>query len=519
VRISSVPFPPQVRGSLEERLGKGRRELRGAYRGTRERAEPNTRAVVIGGGIAGVSAACVLAERGVSVVLLERSDRLGGRLAASAGPEGTPALRVAPVTTFPRHYYNARALLRRVDPELVTLRALEDCVVLGPDGAGESFADLPVSAPLNALALIRRTPSVSLGDLRKLSTERTRQMLLFDPQKHAAQHDAMTAARVLDEVGLTPRAQQMLLRVFVHAGASEPAALSDSELLASFQFQFLGNPEGLIADVLEEPASDALFLPMERYLKSLGVEIRLGTTATEVGRDRGDRVRVTTHHGEQLEASGLVLAQHVEGVRALVRASPDLGGDATFARAIDDLGGGGTYAMWRLSLDRPLEEARAPFVRVAGMGCLDAIAIHDRLEGESRRHALRTGGAIVQLQAFAIPESRADDALKSELLAALHTLYPETKEGKVLSEQLVRRADAPSFAPGSLAARPRVATPYGNITLAGDYVKLPFPSALLERATASGFLAANLLLDRWDVRGEALYTIPPRGLVGSLIGR
>ncbi len=519
MRISSVPHPPQVRGSLEDRLGRNRRELRGAYRGTRERAEPNTRVVVIGGGIAGLSAACVLAERGVSVILLERADRLGGRLATVSSPDTAAAMRVAPVTTFPRHYYNARALLRRVDPELVTLRGLDDCVVLGPDGTSESFANLPSSAPLNALALIRRTPSVSLGDLRKLSTERTRQMLLFDGQKHAAQHDGATAARFLEEVGLTPRAQQMLLRVFMHSGANEPTALSASEMLASFQFQFLGNPEGMLADVLEEPASDALFAPMERYLRGLGVEIRLDTTAIEVGRDRGDRVHVKLADGTQIEASGLVLAQHVEGLRDLVRASSDLGDDPAFARAIEELGCGGTCAMWRLWLDRPLEESRKPYVRVANLGCLDAISLHDRFEGEARRHALRTGEAIVQLQAFAVPEARTDDALKGELLASLHALYPETKNAKIVRETLVRRSDGPSFAPGSFATRPRVATPYGNITLAGDYVKLPFPSALMERATASGFLAANLLLDRWDVRGEALYTIPPRGLVGSLISR
>lgn len=519
MRVSSVPHPPQIRGSLEDRLGRGRRELRGAYRGTRERAEPNTRVVVIGGGVAGLAAACVLAERGVSVVLLERSDRLGGRLATMSAADTAPALRVAAVTTIPRHYYNARALLRRVDPELVTLRGLDDCLVLGPDGARESFADLPSSAPLNALAWVRRTPSISLGDLRKLSTERTRQLLLFDPQKHASQHDGTTAARFLEEIGLTTHAREMLFRPFLSAGASEASAVSASEMLASFHFQFLGNPEGMIADVLEEPATDALFAPIERYLVGLGVEIRLGTMATEVARDRGDRVRVTTDTGETIEASGLVLAQHVEGVRELVRASPDLGGDATFARAIDELGTGAGYAVWRLSLDRRLEESRKPYVRVADLGCLDVIALHERFEGESRRHALRTGGAIVQLQAFAVPTSRSDEALKRELLASLHALYPETKAAKILSEELVRRADAPSFAPGSHAMRPRVATPYGNIALAGDYVKLPFPSALLERAVASGFLAANLLLDRWDVRGEALYTIPPRGFVGSLIAR
>lgn len=518
VRISSVPLPPQVRGSLEDRLGRSRRELRGSYRGTRERAEPGTRVVVIGGGIAGLSAACVLAERGVSVTVLEKSELLGGRM-ATVPCAADRALHVAPVHAFHRHYYNVRALLRRIDPELVTLRGLEDYLVLGPDGAEESFADLPTSAPLNAMALVRRSPFVSLADLRKLSTERTRQMLLFDPQKHALQHDGLTAARFLEETGLPPRAREMMFRVFTHAVFNDDASLSASEMLASLHFHFLGNPEGMLFDVLEEPASDALFAPMERYLRALDVEIRTGTTATQITRDRGDRVRVTTSAGETLEASGLVLAQHVRGVRELVHASPDLASDAGFARAIVELAEGASYVMWRLFLDRPLDDARKPYVRVADLGSLDAISLHDRFEGESRRYALRTGGAVVQLQAFGVPETRTDDELRAELLATLHLLYAETKGAKILHDELVRRRDCPAFAPGSHATRPRVATPYGNIALAGDYVKLPFPSALMERAAASGFLAANLLLDRWDVRGEALYTIPSRGFVSGLIGR
>jgi carotenoid phi-ring synthase / carotenoid chi-ring synthase len=39
----------------------------------------------------------------------------------------------------------------------------------------------------------------------------------------------------------------------------------------------------------------------------------------------------------------------------------------------------------------------------------------------------------------------------------------------------------------------------------------------MERATASGLMAANMLLDRWDVRGEAIYMIPPRGFMSSMI--
>ena len=45
-------------------------------------------AIVVGGGIAGISAAIVLAERGVGVTVVESNDHLGGRL--GAWPEALP---------------------------------------------------------------------------------------------------------------------------------------------------------------------------------------------------------------------------------------------------------------------------------------------------------------------------------------------------------------------------------------------------------------------------------------------
>jgi isorenieratene synthase len=38
----------------------------------------------------------------------------------------------------------------------------------------------------------------------------------------------------------------------------------------------------------------------------------------------------------------------------------------------------------------------------------------------------------------------------------------------------------------------------------------------MERATASGFLAAGRLLDRWDVRPEPVWSVPERGLLAPV---
>ena len=54
-------------------------------------------------------------------------------------------------------------------------------------------------------------------------------------------------------------------------------------------------------------------------------------------------------------------------------------------------------------------------------------------------------------------------------------------------------------------------TPTDRLTLAGDFVHLDFPAALMEKAAASGLLAANRLLARWEVVPEPLWSVPRYG--------
>lgn len=514
---ASLPPPPPPRGTLADRLGTSRRELRGAFRGTREQADSGTRTTVVGGGIAGLSAALVLAERGVRVTLLEKGLQLGGRLASYPErlPSGDTFQMERGFPAFYRHYYNLRGVLRRVDPDLTILRPLADYPVLGPDGARESFAGLPTSAPLNLLSLLRRTPFVSLGDLRKIDPEAVRAMVSFDPQKSYARFDTESARAYLDRLNLPQKAREMLFRVFCHSVFHGEETVSAAEMLSMLHFYFLGNPEGMSFDVLEEPTGDVLFAPLARILASYGVDVRLGESALEVTRERGDRLRVKTSTGE-LESEGLVLATEVRALKALYDASPQLAEDPTFAATMTALASAAPYVTFRLFYGQPANDARAPFASIAGHGALDSITLYDRFEGESRRYALRTGGSVVQLQAFGLDPERDDASIRVELKSTLARLYPELEGQEPLHEVYLRGSEGPSFAPGSGSTRARVATPYGNIAIAGDHVKVPFPSALMERAASSGIMAANALLDRWDVRGEVLYTIPPRGFIASL---
>lgn len=502
--------------SILDNFGFGRREVRGATRGTRDKADEDTRVVIVGGGLAGVAAACVLAEKGVEVTLLEKERYLGGRVGAwtETLPDGTRYEMERGFHGFFRQYYNLRNLLRRVDPGLERLRPLEDYPILGPDGSTESFSGLPKTPPLNLMSLLRRTQFVKLKDLREVDKTRAQLMLRFDPTKTYAEHDGTTAREYLDSLHFPERGRQMLFDVFSHSFFNPEDGMSAAEMLMMFHFYFLGNPEGLVFDVLDEPFSDALWKPFERYLGSLGVDVRFGTSVERVEHAKGVRWRAVAG-SEVFEGDGLVLAVTVPALQGIVAASPDLRVDAELEQSVAQLGVTKPFAVWRLFLDTPASEARFPFAGTAGLGLIDNISLYERFEGESRRWAMRTGGSVVELHAYACPHSD-EAAIKEDLLRGLHTVYPELRDAKVLHDTWLFREDCPSFGPGSHQVRPRVSTPYGSVVMAGDFVKLPFPTALMERAAASGMLAANHLLDRWDVRGESLFSIPPRGFMASL---
>jgi len=217
-----------------------------------------------------------------------------------------------------------------------------------------------------------------------------------------------------------------------------------------------------------------------------------------------------------VDGDDLVLALPVPSLKELVAASPDLA-DPGWRSSVESLSVTNPFAVWRLWLDRPTDPGRSPFVGTTGLGPIDNISLYHLFEDESRAWHEKHGGAVVELHAYAIDENADDDRLKEELLEGMHRLYPETREARILYERYFVRRDCPSFAPGSHASRPPVGTPFGNVALAGDFVKLPFPSALMERAAASGFLAANQLLARHGVRSEPIRSVPRKGMLARLV--
>ncbi len=473
---------------------------------------------VVGGGLAGIAAAMVLAERGATVTLIEKEAGLGGRVGAwpTTLADGSTLQMERGFHAFFRQYYNVRGLLRRVDPKLERLVPLADYPLVGPGGAVESFANLPKRPPFNVAAVVARSPHMRWRDVLGVDKRAAVEMLTYDPIHTYARFDDMSAHDYLESLRFPPFARRMLFDVFAHSFFNPEKEMSAGELLMMFHFYFTGNPEGLVFDVLDDAFSTALLEPLAQRLRSLGVALRTETAVEAVARE-GAGFAVTAG-GETHACDGLVLAVSVPALKGIVGASPDLRADAALAAGVDSLDVTAPFAVWRLWLDRPTAPGRYPFIGTAGMGRLDNISCYHLLERESAEWARRTGGSVVELHGYGIEGDFTDDGLKAEYRRLLDEIYPETRDAGVVDERYLVRRDCPAFRPGSHRLRPSVQTPIPGLMLAGDFVKTPFPSALMERAVASGYLAANALLRPFGVAGEPVLSVPPRGLLASTLG-
>ncbi|HYX58021.1 MAG TPA: FAD-dependent oxidoreductase [Streptosporangiaceae bacterium] len=502
---------------LVGRMAGMRPYLASAPSGPRDTAAARPRVVVAGGGIAGASAAVILAERGIPVVLCEAADRLGGRLGAHPRtlPDGTVQWVDHGFHGFFRQYYNWRQILRRISPgPAPLLHPLGSYPVVSARWPDEEFDRLPPAPPLSILALTLRSPSLRLRELARADHAVGLSLLGFDADRTYAHLDQLSAEQLLAALRLPERARVMLFNVFAHSFFNDAAVMSAAELVAMFHFFFLANPEGLGMDAPHADYSSAIWAPLRRYLEQRGTQIRTGTPVTAIDGGRPGPWRVHTGTGGMLTAEEVVLATDAGMAARILAASPRAtSGDQRLAAVAAQPRTGPPYAVARYWLDGDVRPERAPFTSIADPGVLDSVTLYHRFEAGARSWHERTGGSVIELHAYACPPGVAAAELGATMLAELGRLWPETRRLRQVDQYCQVGTDAAGFPVGGHASTPGVRTAVPGLTLAGDWVATPFPSALMERAAATGIGAANTILSARGYRTEPVWSVPPRGIL------
>ncbi len=443
------------------------------------------RVAIVGGGLAGITAALDCAAAGAEVVLVEVRRRLGGA-AYSFERDGLQMDNGQHV--FLRCCEAYRELLERLgSSHLVALQPRLDIPVLCPGQKPARLRRGGLPAPLHLAGALARYPRLSPPE-RLRAALAARALGRLDPQD--GRLDETSFGDWLSAHGQGPHAVEALWDL-IALPALNVRAREASLGLAAFVFQtgLLSSAGagdiGLHVGTLQEIVGDPALLALERA----GVEVRLGWRAEAAGLE-GGRFRVSGRAAgaeHSLAADALVVA--VPHDRAGALAGPLLGTEPGAGLASSPIVN--LHVLYdRQVLDEPF---------AAGVGT-PVQYLFDR--GAA-------AGAPADCQYLAVSLSGAGAemgmtvaALRERYEPALAELLPRARGARVERFQ-VTREHAATFraAPGSRALRPPARTRVPGLALAGAWTDTGWP-ATLEGAVKSGHAAAAVALEATGLRAS-----------------
>lgn len=504
----------------ENRIIHDRRAVRfGSVPGAPSTPTPR-RVVVVGGGIAGLAAACGLVERGIAVDLIEAEPQLGGRVRAWDKENAAGKVTMSRgFHAFFRQYYNLRKLLTRAGNLGEILRPVNDYPVVSARGDQDSFTKIPRTPPWNFITFVMRSPTFSAGDLKHVDVDTALSLLDVSFPDTYRQLDDVSAAEFLDRLKFPDRARHLALEVFARSFFADPREFSAGELVAMFHSYFLGSAEGLLFDVPADDFETSLWGPLGEALERNGMRQVRGEV------QRVERIpgtagwRAILADGTELDADAVVLAAGPLATQQIIAASPDLrtGPDAPgWFESVERTRLAPPFAVQRLWFDGLVAPERPPFLGTAEFGPLDNVSVLERFEAGAAKWSRSNGGSVIELHAYALPEEWQGDAeqerqLAERLRAELGRIYPETLEMNVIAEEFLVERDCALIGTNSWQDRPEVRTPHREVMLAGDWVRCELPIALMERAATTGWMAANELLTAWGIESHELWSVPTQG--------
>ncbi|MBW4605574.1 MAG: FAD-dependent oxidoreductase [Calothrix sp. FI2-JRJ7] len=225
-------------------------------------------------------------------------------------------------------------------------------------------------------------------------------------------------------------------------------------------------------------------------------------------------IKPETVKPETVVADYYIFATDVPGVQHLFKR---LDGDVNqkSREQIEKLSIADPFAVCRFWFDRDFAWEQSNFTSLSGYALTDSITLYHRIQQQFIDWSQRTGGSVVELHAYCYKEKEfpTQSALLATFEQELYDIVPELKQANILHRELVNQKNFSGYPPNSYAERPETRSNINNLIYAGDWVKMPFPCGLMERAVSSGLLAANEILHSEGLQRREILSVNPEGLL------
>ncbi|MDR3753034.1 MAG: hydroxysqualene dehydroxylase HpnE [Terracidiphilus sp.] len=463
---------------------------------------PGKTAIVVGAGVAGMSAACALAEAGLRVQLVERRGYLGGRASSYRHPGVDEVIDNCQHVLF-GCCTNLIGFYRRigVDKKIHWTRTM---TMIEPGGQRSVLGPSWLPAPLHGLPSLLTAKAFTREDKKALIHAFRALMRPVAPEP--AQTLGTWLRRNGQTQGAIDRFWRLVIASALNADVDEIALPYAAKVIREL---FLNSAQAGAMGMSSVPLTE-LYAGAEQFLRARGGDVVFNSGVESADYDEeSSQWKVTTRAGT-LAADYLVLALPFEAMGKLLPLMPPAEGLKELAAQIERQEHGPICSV-HLWFERDITD-------------LEHAVLLDRtihwMYNKSRLQPGRAGeGSYLELVISASHEFAAlsrEEAIELAL-RELKEFFPAVAEAKLVKAALVKEVRATfTVPPGIDAFRPTSASPWPNCVLAGDWIATGWPSTM-ESAARSGHLAAEAVCAALgDGRKILNPDLKPRGLMRFL---
>jgi squalene-associated FAD-dependent desaturase len=463
---------------------------------------------VAGGGLAGLAAACALADSGFRVTLFERRPYLGGRASSYEHPGTGEVVDNCQHVLF-RVCTNLVEFYRRIGVE-DKIRWFDEMTFIEPGGRTTVMHASPLPAPLHTAPSFLNFPFLSAKDKLVISRALAKLTLTAQPD---------TGRSFLDwcnQQGQTQNAIERFWKPILVSALSEDLDLISISAAAQVARESLKSPAARHMGVPSIPLTD-LYNRAGDYIRSRGGEIRFRTSLETFSPD-SSQVRIQLNDKSETKFDYLVLALPFDALERALPQSPEAaplrdqlthfesapitGIHLWFDRQITDLDHAvllDRTIQWMFHKSRLLRPDRE---------------VHDfsraiETPTENRVLAPEASGSYIELVVSASKSliDKARTEIVDLALKEVREFFPQARAATLVKSTVIKEVHATySPRPGIDAYRPHQSTAWPRVFLAGDWTATGWP-ATMEGAVRSGYLAAEALARSAGVE-HSPFTVP-----------
>jgi zeta-carotene desaturase len=434
--------------------------------------------IVVGGGLAGLSAACALADAGYQVRLLEKRRYLGGRASSYEHP-GTGEVIDNCQHVLLGNCVNLIDLYKRLGVS-DAIRWFDRLTFVEPGGRRSTLEPSFLPAPLHDMPAFLRARAFSLAD--KLAIARGMSAFVAGVPKDSDENFAHWLARHGQTVGAINRFWKPVL---ISALNEDPERMSVHYAAQVIRKSLLLSPGAGRMGVPTIPLSD-LYSRAIDYIGSRGGQVNLSAAPESFEWSEETQQWTVTTHDQSFTSDAVVLALAFEGLSKLLPSMPQNPEAEQLAINLGQFGHSPITGI-HLWFDREITDLEHAILLDATIQWL----FHkSRLQAEKRRGAPGSYVELVVSASNSLVEMQRQEIIDLAL-RELAEFFPLVVQAKLVKAAVVKEVRATySIRPQLDLLRPTASSPWPRVFLAGDWVATGWP-ATMEGAVRSGYLAAE----------------------------